>query len=77
VKQSLKNLEEILKVTGAGWENVVKVEMYLKNIKDFNASNEVYEKVCTGKIKPARVTVEVSNLPKEALIEISCVAYKN
>ena len=75
-EQALKNLEEILKAGGSGLEDVVKVEVYLKDINDFNVVNKIYADTFIGYIKPARVTIEASKLPKEALIEISCTVYK-
>ena len=58
---------------GAGLDTVVSVNVYLKNMDDFKMVNEVYTAVF-GDNKPARVTVGVSELPKNALVEISCVA---
>lgn len=75
-KQVLSNLGEVLKAGKMNFGNVVKSEIYLKNIKDFEIVNKIYSEVFTDKIKPARVTVEVSKLPKDALVEISCIAYK-
>ncbi len=74
--QILKNIKEILKAANSSLENVIKTEIFLKNIKDFSLINNIYEKFFEYEIKPARVTVEVSQLPKNALIEISCIAYE-
>ena len=54
-------------------EDVVKTTVYLKDIEDFAAMNTVYAKYFTNR-PPARVCVEVARLPKDALIEIDCVA---
>ena len=73
--QVLKNIEAILKEAGLSLNRVVKTEVFLKDFNDFAAMNEVYATFFPGDIKPARVTVEVSRLPKDALVEIGCVAY--
>jgi len=73
--QVLKNLEALLKAGGASFASVVKSEVFLKNMSDFTAMNEVYASFFTSEPKPARVTVEVARLPKDALVEIACVAH--
>jgi 2-iminobutanoate/2-iminopropanoate deaminase len=72
--QVLKNIEAILKEAGLTLHRVVKAEVFLKDFNDFAAMNEVYADFFTGEIKPARVTVEASRLPRDVLIEIGCVA---
>jgi len=74
-EQVFKNLAEVLRASGSGFESVASVNVYLRDMNDFKDMNEVYEKTL-GEHKPARATVGVSALPKNALIEISCVAYK-
>ena len=74
-KQVLKNLEAILAAQGLTLENVVKTDVYLKDLKDFQAMNAIYGEKFSFSIKPARATVQVSKLPMDALVEISCVAY--
>ncbi len=76
-KQTLDNLKEILNKAKIDISQVIKTEVYLKNIDDFNEMNKIYADVFTSLPQPARVTVEVSKLPKNALIEISCIAIKN
>ena len=71
-EQVIHNIIEIIKEAGCSIENIVKTTVYLKNIKDFDNMNLVY--ATFFKHKPARSTVEVSNLPKGALIEIDCIA---
>lgn len=71
----LKNIDEILKKAAFSFADVVKTTIYLRNIKDFPDVNSVYENY-VKKPYPARATVEVSNLPKDALIEIDVVAFK-
>jgi len=72
--QVLKNLEAILAAQGLTFENVVKTEVYLKDLKDFQAMNAIYGEKFSYVVKPARATVQVSKLPLDALVEISCVA---
>ena len=75
-RQVIENLKNILASAGAELSDVAKATVYLKNMDDFPAMNEVYSKYF-GESKPARSTVEVSELPKEVLIEIDAVAYVN
>lgn len=74
-RQALTNLIEVLKAAGCGPEHVVKTTVYLKNMDDFPAVNEVYATFFTDR-PPARATVEVSRLPKNALVEIDAIATK-
>ncbi|MFM8913608.1 MAG: RidA family protein [Flammeovirgaceae bacterium] len=69
----LQNLETVLKAAGANRSHVLKTSVFLKNFADFEKMNKAYEQFF-GEHKPARTTVEVSRLPKEALVEIECVA---
>lgn len=69
----LTNLEIVLKAAGADRTHVLKTSVFLKNFADFEKMNKAYE-AFFGEHKPARTTVEVSRLPKEALVEIECVA---
>lgn len=69
----LANLSQVLKAAGTNLSNVVKTTVYLSNMEDFPVMNEVYA-TNFRKPYPARVTVEVSRLPKDALIEIECIA---
>ena len=74
--QVISNLKNILVAAGSGLDKVIKTEVYLKSLDDFKEMNEVYSKSFTFEPKPSRATVEVAGLPKGALIEISCIAYK-
>ena len=74
-RQSLTNLKNILKAAGADMCDVVKVTVYLANIGDFAAMNEVYAEFFAAPF-PARAAFEVACLPKNALVEIECVAVK-
>ena len=71
--QVLHNLQAVLKEAGSDLNNVVKVTVYLKDMKMFQQFNEIYGKFFAGH-KPARATVGVAELPKGALVEIDCVA---
>lgn len=72
----MKNLAAILKAAGTGLENVVRSTVFLKNMGDFAAMNEVYGKYFNA-TPPARSTVEVSRLPKDVLVEIDMIALTN
>ena len=71
-KQVCENLKAVLEAAGAKIENVVKTTIFLSDINDFNAVNEVYGKYFSH--KPARSTVAVKELPKGAKVEIECIA---
>jgi 2-iminobutanoate/2-iminopropanoate deaminase len=71
--RTLKNLSAILKAAGTGIEKVVRSTVFLKNIGDFVAMNEVYGKYFPA-APPARSTVEVARLPKDVLVEIDVIA---
>ncbi len=72
-RQSLTNIQNILKEAGADMSNVVKTTVLLKNIADFADMNAVYAEFFTGDY-PARAAFEVAALPKNALVEIEAVA---
>jgi len=74
-RQVLKNMEAILIAQGLTLQNVVKTEVYLKDLKDFSAMNNIYAEKFSYPIKPARATVQISKLPLDAMVEISCVAF--
>jgi 2-iminobutanoate/2-iminopropanoate deaminase len=69
----LKNLSAILKAAGSGLEKVVRSTVFLKNMSDFTAMNEVYGRYFNS-TPPARSTVEVARLPKDVLVEIDVIA---
>ncbi|MDR1461302.1 MAG: RidA family protein [Campylobacteraceae bacterium] len=71
-EQVLKNLSEILEKSGSSLEKVVKTTIFLTDINDFATVNEIYAKAF-GKHKPARSTVGVKSLPKNAKIEIEVI----
>lgn len=69
----LRNLSAILNAAGSGLEKVVRSTVFLKNMNDFAAMNEVYGKYFSA-APPARSTVEVARLPKDVLVEIDVIA---
>jgi len=69
----MKNLAAILKAAGSGLEKVVRCGVFLKNMGDFAAMNEVYGRYFSS-APPARSTVEVARLPKDVLVEIDVIA---
>jgi len=69
----MKNLQAILEAAGSALDRVVKATVYLKSMSDFAAMNDVYGRFWTG-APPARATVEVARLPKDALVEIDVIA---
>ena len=71
--RAIKNLAGILKAAGSNLEKVVRATVFLKNMSDFAAMNEVYGKYFSS-APPARSTVEVARLPKDALVEIDVIA---
>lgn len=71
--RAIRNLGAVLEASGSGLENVVKVTLYLKDIRDFPTMNEIYARHF-GRANPARSTVEVSALPKGALVEVDAIA---
>ena len=70
--QSCKNVGEILKAAGSGFDKVVKTVCFVADIADFAAFNEVYAQYFTS--KPARSCVAVKDLPKGALVEVEAIA---
>ena len=74
-RQSLTNMKNILAEAGLGMENVVKTTVFLADMADFAAMNEVYASFFEG-VAPARSAVTVKTLPKNALVEIECIAVR-
>ncbi len=71
--QVFENLTAVLKEAGSGLDKVLKTTVFLSDMDNFAAMNEVYAKFF-GEHKPARSTVAVKTLPKNALVEIECIA---
>ncbi len=73
-KQVLENIKALLEEAKSSLTKVIKTTVFIKNMDDFAAMNEVYAQYF-GESKPARSTVEVARLPKDALVEIEVIAY--
>ncbi|MBX3459861.1 MAG: Rid family detoxifying hydrolase [Planctomycetes bacterium] len=69
----MSNLLAVLGAAGCTFADVVKTTIYLKDMNDFGAVNEAYA-AALGEHRPARATVQAARLPKDALVEIDCVA---
>lgn len=74
-RQVMKNLEAILAEAGMNFSHVVKCSIFLKSMNDFPRVNEIYGSYFKQQ-PPARETVEVSRLPKDVQVEISCIAVR-
>lgn len=74
-RQSLENIKAILEETGYTLKDVVKAGVFIKDMNDFVAINEVYAEYL-GEVKPARACVEVARLPRDAKVEIEVIAVK-
>ncbi len=72
-EQVLKNLNEVLKAAGASLDSVVKTTVFLADMNDFAEMNEVYARYFSDN-KPARATVQAARLPRDAKVEIDCIA---
>ena len=69
----IRNMKAVLEAGGSDLSKVVKTTVFLKNMDDFVAMNEIYASYFTGDA-PARSAVEVSRLPKDVMVEIECIA---
>jgi 2-iminobutanoate/2-iminopropanoate deaminase len=74
-EQVLRNLAEVLKAAGCGLEDVVKTTVFLADMNDFAAMNEVYGRFFKAE-PPARSTVQAARLPRDARVEIDVIAVK-
>lgn len=72
-EQVLKNLSAVLEAAGSDLKNVVKTTVFLADMNDFTAMNEVYTRYFSEN-KPARATVQAARLPRDARVEIECIA---
>jgi 2-iminobutanoate/2-iminopropanoate deaminase len=68
----MQNLQEVLKAAGVNWTDVVKTTVYLQDLSHFPTVNEIYGR-WLGNARPARSTVQVSGLPRGALVEIDAI----
>ncbi|MGC8908769.1 MAG: RidA family protein [Desulfomonilaceae bacterium] len=71
--QALRNIKAILEAAGFGLADVVKTSCFLRDMADFPAFNKVYETYFSSE-PPARETIAAADLPKGALVEVSCIA---
>lgn len=74
-RQSLENVKAIVEKAGYSMKDVVKAGVFIKDMNDFAAINEVYNEYL-GDVKPARACVEVARLPKDVKVEIEVIAVK-
>ena len=75
-EQVFRNLSAVLEAAGSGFEQVLRCEVYLADFADYGAVNEVYARFF-GEAPPARVAIQAAALPKNARVEISCVAARH
>ncbi len=75
--RALKNIDAILNESGIKKENIIKLSVFLINLKDFQHINDSFSIFFDNLIYPARTTIEVSGLPLNALVEIDCIALLN
>ena len=73
-RQSLENVKAILAQAGTGMDRIIKTTVFLSDMNNFGAMNEVYATFFTEGNYPARSAVEVARLPKDALVEIEVIA---
>ena len=72
-EQVMKNLKAVLEAAGTSFDRVVRATVFLADMNDFGQMNEVYGKFF-GEVPPARSTVQVSRLPRDAMVEIDLIA---
>ncbi len=75
-EQALQNLGGVLKAAGLGFDCVVRCTVYMTDMADYAAINEVYARYFSADMPPAREAVQVSALPRGARVEISCIAVR-
>jgi len=74
-KQVMENIKAILAEKAIGFDKIIKAEVYLLDLGDFQEMNEVYELNFINEIKPARQAMQVSKLPLNSKVEISAIVY--
>jgi 2-iminobutanoate/2-iminopropanoate deaminase len=72
--QVMRNMQAVLEAAGLGFEQVLKSTIFITNMDDFGAINEVYGSYFDSETAPARETVQVARLPKDVRVEISMIA---
>ena len=73
-EQSIKNVQAVLQAGGSDLQHVVKTTVFLRNMDDFAAVNEVYARYFNGDVPPARSCVQAAKLPKDMPLEIEAIA---
>lgn len=73
-QQVMANLEAILAAAQARWQDVVKTTIFLTDLAHFSIVNQIYGQYFESATAPARACIQVSRLPKDALVEIECIA---
>lgn len=76
-KQVMENLKVVLQEANSNFENVLKTTCYLSDMDNFVAFNEIYGQYFQAQTAPARSTVAVKTLPKNVLVEVDIIAFKN
>lgn len=76
-KQVLENLKAVLEEANSSFENVLKTTCYLSDMDNFVAFNEVYSQYFPAETAPARATIAVKTLPKNVLVEVDVISFKN
>lgn len=74
-EQVMKNVKNLLEAAGSGMEHVIKTTVFIKDMNDFTAINQIYAAYFEGEC-PARSCVEVARLPKDVLMEMEAIAVK-
>ena len=74
VHQVFKNVGEVLKAAGLTFDDVCKTTVYLRDMGDFHAMNEIYAQYFTGEVLPARSAFQVGKLPKDSYLEMEVIA---
>jgi 2-iminobutanoate/2-iminopropanoate deaminase len=75
-KRVMENIKIVLEAAGSSMDQIIKATIFLSSMEDFMGMNQVYEAALEGH-KPARSAFEVGRLPKDALVEIECIAARN
>ncbi len=73
----MENLKAVLEEGGSSYNNVLKTNCYLSDMDNFATFNEIYGEYFNAEDAPARATVAVKTLPKNVLVEVDAIAYKN
>ena len=76
-RQVMENLKAVLEEANSSYANVLKTTCYLSDMDNFVAFNEIYGQYFKGETAPARSTVAVKTLPKNVLVEVDAIAFKN